>query len=98
MDSAIWIICRPDIKHLQKLLFSFERHVATGTYLYKGKEAKQMQANYSISNEFTGKTSCGSGSVCFWASRLRTRQSEVRIRILQTSSKIVRKTMIPTVL
>jgi hypothetical protein len=48
----------------------------------------------------------GSGSIYFWASRIRIRihQSEMRIRIrlwiriLLSSSKIVRKTLIPTVL
>ncbi len=46
---------------------------------------------------------CGSGSVrCFWASWIRIHQSEVwirlRLRILYHQAKIVRKTLIPTVL
>ncbi len=35
---------------------------------------------------------CGSGSVCFWASRIRIHNYEVRIRILLSSSKNSKKT------
>jgi hypothetical protein len=44
---------------------------------------------------------CGSGSVCFLAFRIRIHLYEVRIRlqlrILLSSTKIIRKTLIPSV-
>ncbi len=51
-------------------------------------------------NQCCGSGSGSNGSTCFWASRIRIHQSElwIRIRILLSSSKISKKTLIPTIL
>ncbi len=56
--------------------------------------------NFLVSAAYGAKQCCGSGSTCFWASRNRIHLSEVwiRIRILLSSCKNSKKTLIPTIL